>query len=69
MATFGRVFLLRSILCLVLDFLVLLRKYLGVELSGQALVLGGFGSVVLILLTTIRASRRHSSLGILSGFL
>ena len=54
---------------MVLYFLVLLRKYLGVELSGKALVLGGFGSVVLILLTTIRASRRHSSLGILSGFL
>ena len=69
MATFGRVFLLRSILSLVLYFLVLLRKYLGVELSRKALVLGGFGSVVLILLATIRASRRHSSLGILSGFL
>ena len=61
--------LLGSILCLALYFLVLLCEHLGVELSAKTLILGCFGSVVLILLAAVGASGRHSSLGILSGFL
>ena len=46
-------FLLRSILSLVLDFLILLGEHFIVELGVEALVLCNLGSVVLIRLTTV----------------
>ena len=66
---FARIFLLRSIYSLVLNFLILLGEHFIVELSVEALVLCDLGSIVLIRLTTVRACGCHGRLGILARFL
>ena len=66
---FTRIFLLRSIYSLVLNFLILLGEHFIVELSVEALVLCDLGSIVLIRLTSVRACGRHGRLGILARFL